>query len=335
MLISIICSFSSCSKSNDDNNDNVNKIISSEGDGTNLIPQALTDTLSTIMPINRGQTPPDIEGMYRFNTLTVLDIAGGNGQIKSKSSINVSPEFFKYIYKSVLSNDSDEIDINNSYIYFKCSSQNNKQHAIYMAGTVGGSFEEDGTKHNNAAYDTLHVKASIQGADNKFTTYYVYTYTSASSSRTYKLGLVVSGEKTDSGITNLRACICTVNDINSLELYQDLNNDFNNSKDPNDSSLYDEDYQGLLKLSKTFQGIETLSAGNHILIGDLNNSIKTTSWPTEIIYWKNKSETKALTPREKKTSIINHCSKLISNLKKNKAMIPKEFNKNMITIKKE
>lgn len=336
MLIILMSIFSSCKSSRNDENATNQNGNTSNIDDVNFIPKDVTQSLASIMPIYVGSTPPNVEGVYRFNTLTEISHVWGNQQICSKGSFKISAKVFNAFYKlarfcinqAAISNEESEI-LNDAYLYFKYSGQDNKAHTINSACSFFVDYTLNGTQKQILVIDSIHAKKYIQGSDNKFTTYDEYTYTSKASSKIYKLGVIVSGEKSGNTLRNIRSCFCVENgmtlidflgdllvdtycalrDLNYIKINTDnISDDYSFLKKYNlnqgdnkalrsivtdaiqqakDSLQSDKDISKYYNYAKTvfdgISGLDSISAGNNVLISNMNNDLEIATWPQQTL----------------------------------------------------
>jgi len=227
ILILFILTITSCKSSESDATvPNSNEVV----DNTSYIPTDVEKSLGTTIPIYKGSIPPKIEGTYRINTLTGLSYSLGNKQIYTQRSISVDAKVVKAFYKfmkiivseAIKENGADNDSFNDAYAYFKYSGQNDTNHTINCAFSLYTNYIENGNPINTLLIDSIHSKRYIQGSGNNFTTYDEYTYTSKASSKLYKLGFIVSGEKSGNTIKNIQSCLCIENEMTLQDILGDF-----------------------------------------------------------------------------------------------------------------
>lgn len=302
--------------------------------GTNFVPIDIAKMSSSFIPINTGDTPPQIEGIYKINSISEIGYQFGNSQLSFSGCVKTNSKLFRGVYRFLtfliansFSDNEKNIELDNANILFRYSGQDNKTHTINTAMSATIDFQADGASSSCMVIDSIHSKKYIQGSGNEFTTYDEFTYTSKASAKTYKLGLIVSGEKSTTGITNLKACLSGENDVSLRDFFLDIATDgFCAARDlkyidvdkdvkPNlDQNLNADELYGsnqqvedflnkyieagkdslakdvemskvLDKFNKYFEGIngvDELTAGNHIYISFLGSELETVNtWPKE------------------------------------------------------
>jgi hypothetical protein len=302
--------------------------------GTNFVPIDIAKMSSSFIPINTGDTPPQIEGIYKINSISEIGYQFGNSQLSFSGCVKTNSKLFRGVYRFLtfliansFSDNEKNIELDNANILFRYSGQDNKTHTINTAMSATIDFQADGASSSCMVIDSIHSKKYIQGSGNEFTTYDEFTYTSKASAKTYKLGLIVSGEKSTTGITNLKACLSVENDVSLRDFFLDIATDgFCAARDlkyidvdkdvkPNlDQNLNADELYGsnqqvedflnkyieagkdslakdvemskvLDKFNKYFEGIngvDELTAGNHIYISFLGSELETVNtWPKE------------------------------------------------------
>ena len=302
--------------------------------GTNFVPIDIAKMSSSFIPIHTGDTPPQMEGIYKINSISEIGYQFGNSQLSFSGCVKTNSKLFRGVYRFLtfliannLSDNEENVELDNANILFKYSGQDNKTHTINTAMSATIAFQADGVSSSCMVIDSIHSKEYIQGSGNEFTTYDEFTYTSKASAKTYKLGLIVSGEKSTAGITNLKACLSVENDLSMRDFFLDIVTDGfcaardlkyidvdkdvkpNLDEDLDVNELYGNNPQVrdflskyieaskedlaksvemskvLDKFNKYFEGIngvDELTAGNHIYISFLGSELETVNtWPVK------------------------------------------------------